>query len=72
MMIAEKFILISVEFIHNNITGIHSCKVLLTYIIKILDRFTMHRVLHVFIASNKHEFLLDKKKRIVIVYALGK
>jgi len=22
----------------------------------------MHRVLHVFIASNKHEFLLDNKK----------
>ena len=72
MMIAEQFIWISVRFINNNVTCIHSYKVLLTYIIKILDRFTMRRVLHVFIASNKHEFLLDNKKRIVLVYALGK
>ena len=32
----------------------------------------MHRVLHVFIASSKREFLLDNKKRIVIDYTLGK
>ena len=34
-----------------------------TGIVKILDRFTMHRVLHVFIARNKHEFLFDDKKK---------
>lgn len=72
LMMAELFIQISVKCINNNIACIHSYKVLLTYIIKILDRFTMHRVLHVFIASNKREFLLDDKNRIVIVYTLGK
>ena len=52
MMIAEQFIWISVKFINNNITCIHSYKVLLTYIIKILQITRWHQTTLIILRSS--------------------
>ena len=52
MMIAERFIWISVKFINNNITCIHSYKVLLTYIIKILQITRWHQTTLIILRSS--------------------